>query len=174
MGEKNISGIVVLSIFPSSRGFGFAVFRGTWTVLAYGTRGFKDRKNKNTHCLQKVAELIQMYRPDVVVLENYRGKGSRRCPRIERLIRDIEVLARRKRITTCSYSRSVIRQCFSEFNAWTKQEIAEAIGDTFQEFKPLVPRPLKIWEKEHPRMSVFDAIALAFTYFYFQIKKEAA
>ena len=78
MGEKNISCIVVLSIFPSSRGFGFAVFRGTWTVLAYGTRGFKDRKNKNTHCLQKVAELIQMYRPDVVVLENYRGKGSRR------------------------------------------------------------------------------------------------
>ena len=174
MGEKNISSVIVLSVFQSRRGFGFAVLRGPWTVLAYGTRGFKDGKNKNTHCLLKVAELIQMYRPGVIVLEDYSGEGSRRCARIEGLIRDMETLARRKHIKTCSYSRSMIRQCFAEFNAWTKQEIANVIGDTFPAFKPLVPRPLKIWEKEHPRMSVFDAIALAFTYFYFRTKKKAA
>lgn len=143
-------------------------------MLAYGTRGFKDGKNKNTHCLLKAVELIQMYRPDVVVLEDYRGEGSRRCARIERLIRDIETLARQKHIKTCSYSRSQIRECFAEFKAWTKQEIANVIGETLPAFKPLVPRPLKIWEKEHPRMSVFDAISLSFTYFYFLVKKKAA
>lgn len=174
MGEKNISGIIVLSVFPSRRGFGFSVFRGPSTVLDLGTRGFKDLKQKNTCGLAKVTELIEMYRPDVVVIEDYRGEGSRRCARIERLIRDIRELAGKKHIRVCSYSRSLIRQCFAEFNAWTKQEIAEAIGEAFPEFKSMVPRPLKIWEKEHPRMSMFDALSLGFTYFYFQTKSNAA
>lgn len=143
-------------------------------MLDLGTRGFKNLKQKNTHGLQKIAELIEMYGPDVVVLEDYRGEGSRRCARIERLIRDIGELAGGKHIRVCSYSRSLIRQCFTEFNAWTKQEIAEAIGETFPELKSLVPRPLKIWEKEHPRMSMFDALSLGFTYFYFQSKSKAA
>ena len=174
MGEKSIRGIIVLAVFPSRNGFGFAIFRGPWTVLGYGTRGFKAGKNKNTHSLEKVAELIEIYRPDVVVLEDYRGEGSRRYERTEHLIRDIGGLARRKRISTSSYSRSMIRQCFSEFGAWTKQEIAEAIGDALPEFKLLVPRPLKIWEKEHARMQVFDAISLIFTYLYFHTKKRQA
>ena len=93
---------------------------------------------------------------------------SRRCARIERFIRDIGELALRKHVRVCSYSRSLIRQCFAEFNARTKQEIAEAIGETFPELKSLVPRPLKLWEKEHPRMSTFDALSLGFTYFYFE------
>ena len=174
MGEKNLSGIIVLSVFPSRRGFGFAVMRGPWNVLDLGTRGFKDLKQKNTCGLAKAAVLIDMYQPDVVVLENYSGDGSRRCARIERLIRDMGELAEQKHIRVCSYSRSLIRQCFAEFNAWTKQEIAEAIGATFPELKSFVPRPLKIWEKEHSRMSMFDALSLAFTYFYFETKSKAA
>ncbi len=143
-------------------------------MLDLGTRGFKDLKQKNTHGLKKVDELIEMYQPDVVVIEDYRGEGSRRCARIERLIRDIGELAEQRHVRVCSYSRSLIRQCFAEFNAWTKQEIAEAIGATFPEFKPFVPRPLKIWEKEHPRMSLFDALSLGFTFFYFETKSKAA
>ena len=143
-------------------------------MLDLGTRGFRDLKQKNTCGLGKVTELIEMYRPDVVVIEDYRGEGSRRCARIERLIRDIRELAEGKHVRVCSYSRSLIRQCFAEFNAWTKQEIAKAIGATFPELKSLVPRPLKIWEKEHPRMSMFDALSLGFTYFYFETKSKAA
>ncbi len=143
-------------------------------MLDLGTRGFKDLKQKNTCGLAKVEELIEMYQPDVVVIEDYRGEGSRRCARIERLIRDIGELAERNHVRVCSYSRSLIRQCFAEFNAWTKQEIAEAIAATFPELKPLVPRALKIWEKEHSRMSMFDALSLAFTYFYYQTKSKAA
>ena len=163
-----------MGIFPTSQGLGFAVFQGPWHTLGAGTRGFADKKDKNTVMLLKVAELIHRYHPDVIVVEDFAGAGSRRVKRIERLIRSIEELAGRKKIRVHSYSRSMIRECFAEFDAWTKQEIAHAIAGVLPQFNGQVPPPKKIWQKEHARMCVFDAVALVFTYLYFHTKKKAA
>ena len=47
----------------------------------------------------------------------------------------------------------------------TKREIAEAIVREFPELEPRLPPVRKIWMSEDVRMSIFDAAALAITFF---------
>ena len=51
-----------------------------------------------------------------------------------------------------------------------KQEIAIAIAERFPELAPRLPRFRKPWMSEDYRMSIFDAVALALTFF-FQFNK---
>jgi hypothetical protein len=64
-----------------------------------------------------------------------------------------------------AYPRAQVRACFAEFGLATKQSIAEIIGKRIPAFERLVPPPRKIWMSEHARMGLFDAAALALTFF---------
>jgi Holliday junction resolvasome RuvABC endonuclease subunit len=110
-----------------------------------------------------IDDLIDVYLPSVIVIEDYAGKGSRRCRRIERLINDISKLASKKKIRVRSFSRAKVKQAFSDCGASTKQEIAIAIASRFPELAPRLPRFRKPWMSEDYRMSIFDAVALAMT-----------
>ena len=164
--------VLVMGIFPRTRGFGFVLFHGPATPCRWGIK--EIRANKNRDNVPKIVELIEQYHPDVIVVEDYAGEGSRRAKRIENLIEDITELAARKKIRVDRYSRAMIRECFSEFNAWTKYEIAQAIAKTLPEFRPHLPPKRKLWLPEDPRMSIFDAAALVFSFFYFDNKKKRA
>jgi len=102
----------------------------------------------------------------VIVVEDYAGKGSRRCRRIERLINDISKLASKRQIKVRSFSRIKVKQTFSECGASNKQEIAIAIANRFPELVPRLPRFRKPWMSEDYRMSIFDAVGLALTSFF--------
>ena len=120
------------------------------------------RRQKNLASLRKVRELLAFYRPDVVVLEDYQGRGSRRARRIQTLINLMTAHAARERISTASFSRSDVR---ASFGLTTKREIAEAIVREFPELEPRLPPVRKIWMSEDARMNIFDAAALAITFF---------
>ncbi len=169
MKKKSIEDALILSVFPSVRGFGFALFQGTWVPIDWGFRHVQG--DKNSCSLEKVRKLIDEYAPDVLLLEDYAGAGSRRAPRIERLIDDIAALANEFGITVERYSRSRIQECFAEYDAVTKYEIATAISQSLPEFPPQLPPERKIWLPEDYRMSIFDAVSLIFTHFYFQAIK---
>ena len=51
-------------------------------------------------------------------------------------------------------------------DATMKQEIAIAIAEHFPELAPRLPRSRKPWMSEDYRMSIFDAVALALTFFF--------
>jgi len=86
----------VLAIDPSTRGFGFAVLEGPDRLSDWGVK--ETRTDKKVRALRWTAELIDYYRPNVVVVEDYAGKGSRRCKRVAELIDAIATLAPKKRI----------------------------------------------------------------------------
>lgn len=153
-----------LALYPFTRGFGYAVFEGRASAIDWGLK--EARKNKNVRSMKSMRELIEFYYPDVVVLEDYAGSGSRRCKRIERLIRDINRFASGRNIRVYRYSRGYVRDVFSDCGVTTKFEIARFISDQFPEFEPRLPRVRKIWMSEDPRMSIFDAASLALTFFY--------
>jgi RNase H-fold protein (predicted Holliday junction resolvase) len=79
--------IRVLAIDPSTRGFGFAVLEGPNRLIDWGVK--ETKVNKTAKSLQLIDDLIERYQPSVIIVEDYAGKGSRRCRRIERLIGDI-------------------------------------------------------------------------------------
>lgn len=156
---------LVLAVFPFTRGFGYVLFEGPQKPVDWGIKQIKEG-DKNVGSLSKFSQLVGWYRPDTTVFEDYRGLGSRRARRIENLIDSMTGLAKRQQVETRRYSRDMIRQCFSVKGASTKREIAEVIAKRFPELGIRLPAERKIWMSEDPRMSMFDAAALALTFFH--------
>src|SRR5205823_10365620 len=117
--------IRVLAIDPSTRGFGFAVLEGPNRLIDWGVKETKTDKNRMT--LKLTTDLIELYQPSVIVVEDYEEKGSRRCRRVRELIEDISKLAAKRKIKVKSFSRAKVKQTFSESGAVNKYEIASAI-----------------------------------------------
>lgn len=63
------------------------------------------------------------------------------------------------------YDRDVVRSCFAGVGASTRYEIAQAIAERIPAFDHRMPRYRKPWLAEDARQSLFDAAALAITYF---------
>jgi Holliday junction resolvasome RuvABC endonuclease subunit len=156
--------IRVLAIDPSTRGFGFVVLEGPSCLIDWGVK--ETKIDKNTRALKLISELIEQYEPSVLILEDYAGKGSRRCRRVAELIEEISKLALRRKVKVRSFSRADVKQAFAESGATTKQEIAIGIAKRFPELSPRLPRFRKPWMSEDYRMSIFDAVALALTFFF--------
>lgn len=154
----------VLAIDPTPRGFGFVVLEGLTSVIDWGVKSTKTSKQKAT--LAKVTELIRHYQPEMIVLEAVGGKGSRRCKRIQDLITSIRSLAQVRNVRSSSFSPAQVKRIFLTFGAATKHQIAHAVAQQLPELASRVPRYRKPWMSEDYGMAIFDAAALALTYFY--------
>jgi hypothetical protein len=62
--------------------------------------------------------------------------------------------------------RTQVLGYFVERGATTKQKIAETIAKQVPALNLYVPPERKPWMSEDPRMGIFDAAALAWTYFH--------
>jgi hypothetical protein len=170
MSDRRVKGEFVLCIYPSAKGFGFAIFEGPRSLVDWGVKGVHGEK-KNAQCLRKVRELLAFYRPDVLVTEDYEGSGSRRGSRIRQLIDAIGALAAKERVAIASFSRIEVRD---NFGLTSKRRIAEAITLDFPELEPRLPPVRRIWMSEDARMNIFDAVALGMTFFHTKGKKKRA
>jgi Holliday junction resolvasome RuvABC endonuclease subunit len=161
----------VLALAPSARGFGYAVFEGPGEIIDWGVQAIPSKERARR--IARIEALVDWYAPDVIVVENYTGQGSRRGERTRRQIRAIVQIAHRRRIKVRSYSRAMIRQCFARFNARGKDAIARVIAREFPEMEPRLPPPRRPWMSEDTRMGMFDAAALALTHFYISSARES-
>jgi Holliday junction resolvasome RuvABC endonuclease subunit len=82
------------------------------------------------------------------------------------LIEAISKLAAKRKLTVRMYSRAKVKQAFSKSDTSNKQEIALNIVNRFPELAPRLPRFRKPWTSEDYRISIFDAVALALTFFF--------
>lgn len=153
----------VLAIDPYTKGFGFAVLEGPERLIDYGVKRVKG--DKNCDSLNKLADLIERYQPDVIVLENPTDKGSRRCQRVQQLLKETLVLIASKRIKARRFSRSQIGKAFYSSGAFNKYQRASSIAKQFSELALRLPQARKFWVNEGERMSIFEAVALALTFF---------
>lgn len=158
----------ILVIDPTSKGFGFAVLEGPDRLIDWGVKEVRD--NSNDRCINKVQELIDLYQPDAIILEDFTGKGSRRCPRVQELMKGIIGLATKRKINAYSLSRSDVREAFSEAGAYTKHEIAIEITKKFPELSLRLPPIRKCFMPEDYRMAIFDAMSFALAFYHFENK----
>lgn len=157
----------VLAVDPAHRGLGYALIERGPRVLDWGVREVRHGE-KNRRGLSRVEELIARYEPHVLVIEDCAAKGSRRRPRIERLIAAIERLAAANRIEVRKIARATIEEAFSQTDATNKQEIATAIARSFPQLAVWLPPARKLWMSENCRTDIFDAAALGLTFFYLE------
>src|SRR5260221_5910191 len=150
----------ILAIAPSSRGFGFAVVEGLDMLADWGVKSIKG--NKNAGCVEKVAEMIAHYQPDVIVLEDTSVKPFHRSTRIRALGKRIVAVAKRNGTAVTMFSRTQVRQAFFIEGQGTKQAIAEFLAQKYpEELGSRLPPKRRPWMSEDYRMDIFDAVALA-------------
>jgi hypothetical protein len=153
----------VLAVHPTSRGFGWVLFESSLSPVDWGIASAKS--GRNMRLLARFERLLKRYDPAVLVLEEFEGRGTLRVDRIQSLCRSMMHLAACKGMDTPVYSRAVIRTVFASIGASSRHEIAQAIAQRIDAFGHRMPRPRKLWYAEDPRQSLFDAAALALTYF---------
>jgi hypothetical protein len=157
-------GDLVLAIYPTTRGIAFALMKSPLAAIDWGIKGAYGR-DKNASFLRKVAGLLDANQPDVVVLEDPTSPRLRRSPRIGRLTRAIERLAEDQVTDVHRYSRAAVQECFGQFGAHTRYEVAATIATRVPAFERFLPPPRKLWMSEDARMGIFRAAALALTYY---------
>ncbi len=155
----------VLAIDPFHRGLGFAILEGPHRLVDWGIK--KATGDKNIECVRIVKDLIDYYLPHVLVLENSAGKRSRRCARVQELLRAVREATRQKGVKVMDLTPDSVRRAFLP----KKDIVAAAIAGRFPELAPRLPRPRKCGDSEHSAMPVFDATAFAVTFFYFRNRK---
>lgn len=155
---------LVLSVYPTSRGYAFVLFEGPLNPYDWGIKEIR-KKQKNERTLESIQELINRYRPAYLIIEDHTEKGSRRSSRIRRLYRMLMHLAESEQVEVFRYSQKAIRNCFESVGARSKYEIAQAIARQIPAFAHRMPKLRKIWMSEDPRQSLFDAAALGVVFY---------
>jgi len=64
-----------------------------------------------------------------------------------------------------AYSRGRVQDFFESYGAKTRYEIAAVIASQVTALERFLPPRRRQWEIENPKMSIFNAAALAMTYF---------
>lgn len=155
-----------LAIDPASKGFGFAVLEGPDALVDWGLKDAGTGTLRNRKCLERAAELIAQYEPEVLIVERTAVKGCRRRPRVRRLIKSLLMLARRHRLLVRQVSRTSVLRTLSPSGGETKYQVAIALAERFPELAPHLP-PVRRnnGDGEDPRMAIFDAVAFGWMFF---------
>lgn len=154
---------LVLGIHPTSRGFGWVLFEGQMTPVDWGLASAKT--GRNAKLLRRFERLLNRYQPAVIVLEQFEGHPGGRVGRIQSLCRSLVHIAHCRGVEAFIYERAVVRTCFASIGAKTRYEIAQAIAQRIDAFRRRLPPVRKQWESDDGRLGLFDAAALAITYF---------
>lgn len=151
----------ILGLHPTARGVGWALFESPLAPVDWGI----VRSNKNAACLVRIEQIVEQYAPAVVVLEQFEHGPVRKAGRIQMLCRAVVHLAANRGAEARLYSRAAIRTCFSSVGAVTRYEIAQAIAAHIDALRHRLPPPRKAGMDQDARLSIFNAAALAMTYF---------
>jgi hypothetical protein len=153
------------AIYPNTRGFAFVVFEGPFAPIDWGVKCIRG-KAKHRKCLLRIEEVITRYQPDGLILQNMSPTGTQRAPRIVKINSAIEEVCDRLGLHIYRFSRDEVRSVFSYLGPPTKRAIAEAITKHVPAFERYLPPIRKAWMTEDARMGLFDAAALAWTFYH--------
>jgi hypothetical protein len=156
---------LVMAIYLNSRGFAFVLFEGELAPRNWGTIEARG-EDKRERVLSRIDGLLSRYKPDVVVLQDTSQGGTDRPHRIRRLNETIAETAEGYGFPVLSFSRAEVREHFAYLGSVTKDTIAAAIAKHIPAFERFLPPPRKVWKSEDARMGIFDAAALALTFFH--------
>lgn len=155
---------VVYAIYPNANGFGFVYMENARKLLDYGAVRINPISNRKV--LEKIKQSLDYFRPSIVILLDPEGKSSRTGSRVKELIKKIVALAAELNLPVVQYSRDQIKDVFEQFGANTKYGISQVLLKEFTELQNKSPKERKLWASEDRNMTIFDALALALTWFY--------
>lgn len=157
--------IMVVAIYLNSKGFAFVVFEGERAPVDWGAVEARG-KTKGQKMLARIDRIFLQYKPNVVVLQKILPTEIHRPKSILRLNEAIGKLATRNSFPVVLRSRQEIRDQFAYLGSVSRDAIASVIAKHLPQFARYLPRSRKPWRSEDARVGIFDAAALALTFFH--------
>jgi Holliday junction resolvasome RuvABC endonuclease subunit len=152
----------ILAVHPTSRGFGWVVFEGAGTPVEWGSVSARGRRSSRLFI--KFERILRRWQPDILVLEEFEERSGK-TERLRKLSRDMADLASFSGMDVAIYERNNVREAFASESATTRHEIAQAIAKRIDAFSQQLPRNRPCGDTEFHHQGLFDAAALAMTYF---------
>lgn len=155
----------ILGLDPGLRALGAAVLSPLGRILT--TRVLRSLTKEPLgkrlqHLTLDVDQLLDQYRPGVVVLEQTWPTRNRALRPVRRMANRCRRLAARRRIPVIEVPVSTVRQVVAG-NGWaSKLETAQVVAAQFPELQ-LYLRQTRVWKTRH-FLNLFDAVALTLWY----------
>lgn len=152
--------IRAIGIDVCQRGLGFAVLENNSRFVDWGVRKVNFKKPQSV--LGVLSDLIQLYAPGIVVLEDC-SQRTRKRGRTPDIIFRCGAAAANLGCTVIFCSNERVKQHFTRWGAKNKHQTARAIAARFPALSHQLPPPRKIWMSEDYRTAIFDAAAFVLT-----------
>jgi hypothetical protein len=158
---------VVMAFDLRHRRFGYAAFLGHKTLLEWGQRVYPAVGNAERELARKrIAKLITGIRPDLILLKRERWERGHSDEHLANVLVALQDEAQRHSIPIRLIQGESVKITFSVYGCETKYDIAEKLTRMFPELLPSLPPRRRPWQAEHPRMRVFEAVALGVAYWF--------
>ena len=155
----------MLAVSLRSRRFGYAVFEGSSRLLDWGILYYPmSNRAQRVAASKRVTSLFTLLAPSMVVVQPVRRQNGGNKSDADSIIRMIKHEASIRTIPVRAMKKAEVKNVFRRFGATSKHEIASGLTEVFPELVWQLPPKRKIWETEHFRMVIFDAVALGFAH----------
>jgi hypothetical protein len=161
--QREKTSVRILAIDLRMSRFAYAIYEGPRHLLDWGGRASPPSKKRNL-AAERVAELLKLFHPAILVMRKDRSGGTCNELFLGQIAEQVRNEAAIRSVPVVILCPEDVRQAFCSFRVRTKDDIAAALTGIFPELLWDLPRKRKKWDNEHPRMAVFDAIALGFAY----------
>lgn len=157
----------LLAIDIRSQQFGYAVFIAPDRLLDYGGGQLRPGGRQGALLAAKrMKYLFRVFAPSAIAVKRPRRSVTRKYPGICAIVRAIQKEAAAHLVPHRFIHREEIREAFGKFAARNKHQIAVTLCEMFPELKRMLPAERELGDPEHPRMVVFDAVSVGFTYWH--------
>lgn len=157
----------IIAIHLRHRRFGYAVYEGHRGLLDWGVRVYPAIGEEEVSMASKrLSLLLRLHSPSVIVLKQERwdlAQTNQHMRVLVEMTRD-EAIAHSVQIRLLRDAK--VKESFRHMGCETRSDIAEALARIFPELTSYVPPKRRTWQAEHPRMIVFDAIALGLAHWH--------
>jgi hypothetical protein len=155
----------ILAIDLRPRRFGYAVYEGPRRLLDWGVSGYPARDDGESAVAgRRLATLLKVSSPSAIVVKTERWESAKTNTGSRSLAEAITNESFARSIPICLLGQNELASTFLNLQCETKYEIASALTRIFPELLWKLPPKRQVWQSEHPRMTMFDAIALGLAY----------
>lgn len=155
----------ILAIDLRHRRFGYAVFEGHRVLLDSGLRFYRAVGEAEAAMANKrLVALLKSFSPSAIVIKRERWDRAQTSSHIRTLVEVVLEISSAHSIPIHLIQHDDVRRTFRNMGCETRDEIATTLAHIFPELVWKIPPKRRAWQSEHPRMAIFDAIALGLTY----------
>jgi hypothetical protein len=155
----------ILAIDLRHRRLGYAVFRGHRTLVDAGLRVYRAVGDVEAAMANKrLVALLESFSPSAIVIKKERWDRAEISSHIRSLVMVMMDVALAHSLPICLVGDDDVRSTFRNLGCETRDEIASALSRIFPELHLKLPPRRRPWQSEHPRMAMFDAVALGLAY----------